>query len=105
MVGHPATPLIESRARFCLSASHNKQFLDKVTAANPHSSDFFIHVPPFNCSVSLSNRIYSVTRLTTFPFFLQALDIINEVGDLLRLKNSSMPVPDFSETDDHFLLR
>ncbi|CAG0888837.1 unnamed protein product [Darwinula stevensoni] len=29
-VGFPATPLIESRVRFCLSASHSKEMLDKV---------------------------------------------------------------------------
>ncbi|XP_064601850.1 serine palmitoyltransferase 2-like isoform X2 [Liolophura sinensis] len=30
VVGFPATPIIESRARFCLSASHNKETLDKA---------------------------------------------------------------------------
>lgn len=30
VVGFPATPIIESRARFCLSAAHNKEMLDKV---------------------------------------------------------------------------
>ena len=29
-VGAPATPLITCRARLCLSASHDKEFLDKV---------------------------------------------------------------------------
>jgi len=29
----------------------------------------------------------------------QALDIIDEVGDLIRLRYSKMPVPDFSEKD------
>ena len=31
VVGFPATPIIESRARFCLSAAHSKEMLDKVT--------------------------------------------------------------------------
>ncbi|XP_013382088.1 serine palmitoyltransferase 2-like [Lingula anatina] len=29
VVGFPATPIIESRARFCLSAAHTKEMLDK----------------------------------------------------------------------------
>lgn len=45
-VGFPATPLTESRSRFCLSGAHTKEMLDK------------------------------------------ALDVINEVGDLLSLKYS-----------------
>lgn len=29
-VGYPATPLTGARARFCLSASHTREMLDKV---------------------------------------------------------------------------
>ena len=32
VVGFPATPIIESRARFCLSAAHTKEMLDKVNS-------------------------------------------------------------------------
>lgn len=31
VVGFPATPIIESRARFCISAAHSKDMLDRVT--------------------------------------------------------------------------
>ncbi|CAB1331303.1 unnamed protein product, partial [Coregonus sp. 'balchen'] len=31
VVGFPATPIIESRARFCISAAHTKDMLDTVT--------------------------------------------------------------------------
>lgn len=31
VVGFPATPIIESRARFCISAAHTKDVLDRVT--------------------------------------------------------------------------
>lgn len=31
VVGFPATPIIESRARFCLSAAHTKEMLDTVS--------------------------------------------------------------------------
>lgn len=31
VVGFPATPLIESRTRFCLSAAHTREMLDKVS--------------------------------------------------------------------------
>lgn len=33
IVGYPATPLVSSRARFCVSAAHNKEDLDRVLAA------------------------------------------------------------------------
>ncbi|KAJ4304224.1 serine palmitoyltransferase component [Collariella sp. IMI 366227] len=33
VVGYPATPLISSRARFCISAAHNKEDMDRVLAA------------------------------------------------------------------------
>ncbi|KAK4230848.1 serine palmitoyltransferase 2 [Podospora fimiseda] len=33
VVGYPATPLISSRARFCVSAAHNKEDMDRVLAA------------------------------------------------------------------------
>lgn len=32
VVGFPATPIIESRVRFCISAAHTKHLLDKVTS-------------------------------------------------------------------------
>lgn len=31
VVGFPATPIIESRARFCLSAAHTRKMLDEVS--------------------------------------------------------------------------
>lgn len=31
VVGFPATPIIESRARFCVSAAHTKEMLDEVS--------------------------------------------------------------------------
>lgn len=31
VVGFPATPLIESRTRFCLSAAHTREMLDEVS--------------------------------------------------------------------------
>jgi serine palmitoyltransferase len=33
LVGYPATPLISSRARFCISAAHNKEDMDRLLAA------------------------------------------------------------------------
>lgn len=31
VVGFPATPIIESRARFCVSAAHSREMLDTVS--------------------------------------------------------------------------
>ncbi|KAJ2987484.1 hypothetical protein NUW58_g4480 [Xylaria curta] len=39
VVGYPATPLISSRARFCVSAAHNKDDLDRLLAACDEVSD------------------------------------------------------------------
>jgi serine palmitoyltransferase len=33
VVGYPATPLISSRARFCVSSAHNKDDMDRLLAA------------------------------------------------------------------------
>lgn len=33
VVGYPATPLVSSRARFCVSAAHNKEDLDRILTA------------------------------------------------------------------------
>jgi len=33
VVGFPATPIIESRSRFCLSAAHTRVMLDKVLSS------------------------------------------------------------------------
>lgn len=57
VVGFPATPIIESRARFCLSAAHSRETVDK------------------------------------------ALAVIDEVGDLLKLKYSRMEIPKWCEDD------
>jgi serine palmitoyltransferase len=39
VVGYPATPLISSRARFCVSAAHTKDDLDRVLAACDEAGD------------------------------------------------------------------
>jgi serine palmitoyltransferase len=33
VVGYPATPLVSSRARFCVSAAHTKEDLDRMLSA------------------------------------------------------------------------
>lgn len=33
VVGFPATPLAEARARFCVSAAHTREMLDTVSTA------------------------------------------------------------------------
>jgi len=39
IVGYPATPLISSRARFCVSAAHNKDDMDRLLAACDEAGD------------------------------------------------------------------
>jgi serine palmitoyltransferase len=40
VVGYPATPLVESRVRFCVSASHTKQDIDLVLEACDEVGDW-----------------------------------------------------------------
>lgn len=48
VVGFPATPLIETRARFCLSAAHTKEMLDEVrTDGTEWISTFLTEDPDF----------------------------------------------------------
>lgn len=39
VVGFPATPLAEARARFCVSAAHTREMLDAVSTPQPSRSD------------------------------------------------------------------
>jgi serine palmitoyltransferase len=69
-VGFPATRITESRSRFCISASHTKEMLDKV------------------CSF-----LFRVMWIIDNTFDHQAIEAMDEVGDLLRLKYSRLPIP------------
>ncbi|KAJ8412744.1 hypothetical protein AAFF_G00116950 [Aldrovandia affinis] len=42
VVGFPATPIGEARARFCLSAAHTKDMLDKVLGALDELGDYLV---------------------------------------------------------------
>jgi len=57
VVGYPATPIIESRARMCLSAAHTPQMIERCLA------------------------------------------VLDEVGDLLRLKYSERAAPDWCQAE------
>ena len=46
--------------------------------------------------------LISVCTLFMYDVHIQALVILSEVGDLLSIKYSSMPVPTFSENDEDF---
>jgi serine palmitoyltransferase len=39
VVGYPATPIVESRARFCLSAAHSREDIIKVLQAMDEVGD------------------------------------------------------------------
>eukprot|EP00054_Salpingoeca_dolichothecata_P037295 m.10439 g.10439 ORF g.10439 m.10439 type:complete len:515 (+) comp7410_c0_seq1:102-1646(+) len=52
VVGYPATPIVEARVRFCLSAAHTRQDLDKALAAIEEVS----HLLSLRVS-SISNRL------------------------------------------------
>lgn len=48
VVGFPATPIIESRARFCVSAAHTREMLDTVSPISnmKHKSLLLSSFPP-----------------------------------------------------------
>lgn len=58
VVGFPATPLIESRTRFCLSAAHTREMLDKVSKS---TSEF----------VRKATITWDLIDLFYFTFFLE----------------------------------
>jgi len=42
VVGFPATPIIEARARFCLSAAHTKDMLDRALTTISYIGDHLL---------------------------------------------------------------
>jgi hypothetical protein len=61
-VGFPATPLTESRVRFCLSASHTKEQLDKALQAIDEVGDLLsMKYSRKNKARSLKNVVYELT--------------------------------------------
>lgn len=51
VVGFPATPIIESRARFCLSAAHTKEMLDTVSVSSCLPLAYAFYKQRYNSSV------------------------------------------------------
>lgn len=48
VVGFPATPITEARARFCVSAAHTKDMLDKViNYGTQHPTDISVSILGF----------------------------------------------------------
>ena len=59
VVGFPATSIVESRVRICLSASHTREMLDFVGVIfkNVHSSMFPIHtIRIVACTTSIKTK-------------------------------------------------
>lgn len=77
VVGFPATPITEARARFCLSAAHTRAMLDQVHTL----THIYQHETPL-----LGSGEYQIKHI----LFLcpQVLHHLNEVGDALCLKFS-----------------
>ncbi|KAM9271656.1 serine palmitoyltransferase 3 [Morus bassanus] len=62
VVGFPATPITESRARFCVSAAHTREMLDTVLNALDELGDF-LHLKYSRYSKSSHPELYEDTRL------------------------------------------
>ena len=53
VVGFPATPMTKCRARFCISASHTKEMIDKVIMIAREKAECSIplyHISEFFCA-------------------------------------------------------
>ncbi|KAG7259298.1 LOW QUALITY PROTEIN: hypothetical protein CRUP_026665 [Coryphaenoides rupestris] len=90
VVGFPATPIIESRARFCVSAAHTRETLDTVrcvtlrpTAGGGGGTGK--RLAARRGSKGTGAYVSASIRLAAGPSTLEA---ICEVGDLLQLKYS-----------------
>ncbi|XP_010137684.1 PREDICTED: serine palmitoyltransferase 3-like [Buceros rhinoceros silvestris] len=62
VVGFPATPIAESRARFCVSAAHTREILDTVLNALDELGDF-LQLKYSRYSKSAHPELYEETRL------------------------------------------
>ncbi|KAM6128056.1 LOW QUALITY PROTEIN: serine palmitoyltransferase 3 [Pterocles gutturalis] len=62
VVGFPATPITESRARFCVSAAHTREMLDTVLSALDELGDF-LQLKYSRYSKSSHPELYEETRL------------------------------------------
>ncbi|RLW06999.1 hypothetical protein DV515_00003963 [Chloebia gouldiae] len=62
VVGFPATPITESRARFCVSAAHTREMLDTVLNALDELGDF-LHLKYSRYSKSSHPELYEESRL------------------------------------------
>ncbi|XP_064302833.1 serine palmitoyltransferase 3 isoform X1 [Phalacrocorax carbo] len=62
VVGFPATPITESRARFCVSAAHTREMLDTVLNALDELGDF-LHLKYSRYSKASHPELYEETRL------------------------------------------
>ncbi|KAF2986708.1 hypothetical protein EK904_013491 [Melospiza melodia maxima] len=62
VVGFPATPITESRARFCVSAAHTREMLDTVLNALDELGDF-LHLKYSRYSKSAHPELYEESRL------------------------------------------
>lgn len=76
VVGFPATPIIESRARFCVSAAHTREMLDTVRT--------FILKLAFTFALSILNTL-TINAQTTM-FYLQQILIWNRIRGLSATK-------------------
>ncbi len=79
IVGFPATPIVESRVRICLSAAHTREMLDFVSLYK-----HIRNIQHGSCFVYQFDKV--TTMYTSFASMAQALKEFEAVGSVLRLK-------------------
>ena len=63
VVGFPATPIIESRARFCLSAAHTKEMLDRVCSTKGKKHCNVTAIIVWNGGLVMKKLLFLFTKL------------------------------------------
>lgn len=84
VVGFPATPIIESRARFCVSAAHTREMLDTVSHVSFRIS-FFSFFFFFSFHYSLEN----LWRLSFILHMIEELFLIHHGCPWIQVLQSS----------------
>ncbi|OAV93280.1 hypothetical protein PTTG_00892 [Puccinia triticina 1-1 BBBD Race 1] len=74
VVAYPATPLVSSRVRFCVSASHTKQDIDKILVATDQIGDLL------GLKMSKRNGFLSNISSSNFPNHSGHDDDMNQVN-------------------------
>ncbi|CAJ0836584.1 14678_t:CDS:2 [Entrophospora sp. SA101] len=95
VVAYPATPMISSRARFCISAAHTKQDLDEILKSCNEIGEILqlklsskVQRKSIEEDIPVKDR-FCISAAHTKQDLDEILKSCNEIGEILQLKLSS----------------